>query len=64
MSEDCPIAPTFPTTIVITASVASAGAQISDSPTTATSKKRMMIPNAAAFVATAMNAVIGVGAPS
>ena len=32
--------------------------------TSATSKTRSSTPNAAAFVATAMNAVIGVGAPS
>ena len=64
MSDDCPIAPTLPTTIVTTASTASAGAHTSDAPTTATSKKRMITPNAAALVATAMNAVIGVGAPS
>ena len=49
---------------MITASVASAGAHESTAPITAVSKKRRMIPNAAAFVATAMNAVIGVGAPS
>ena len=29
-SDDCPIAPTLPTTIVITASVANAGAQVVD----------------------------------
>ena len=64
MSDDCPIAPTLPTTIVMTASVASAGAHVSAASITATSKKRRMMPNAAALVATAMNAVIGVGAPS
>ena len=64
MSEVCPIAPTLPTMIVTTASVASAGAHTSAASITATSKKRTMMPNAAAFVATAMNAVTGVGAPS
>ena len=64
MSEDWPSAPTLPTKIVIVASVASAGPQSNWSPTSATSKIRSSTPNAAAFVATAMNAVIGVGAPS
>ena len=63
-SDDCPIAPTLPTTIVIAASAASAGAQSRRRAISATSKSRSSTPNAAAFVATAMNAVTGVGAPS
>ena len=64
-SDDWPIAPTLPTTIVITASVAKRrrprlrGASIS-----ATSNSRRITPNAAALVATAMKPVTGVGAPS
>jgi hypothetical protein len=54
----------LPTTIVTAASVASAGAHVSAASITATSKNRMMMPSAAALVATAMNAVTGVGAPS
>ena len=50
--------------IVIVASAASSGAQVSCVPITATSKKRRKTPIAAALVAVAMNAVIGVGAPS
>ena len=50
--------------IVIAASAASIGAHLSCAPIAATSKKRMNTPSAAAFVAVAMNAVIGVGAPS
>ena len=50
--------------IVIVASVASAGAQSRLSAISATSKIRSSTPNAAALVATAMKAVIGVGAPS
>ena len=57
-------APTLPTMIVIVASVASAGPQSSWVPISATSKTRSRTPKAAALVATAMNAVIGVGAPS
>ena len=57
-------APTLPTTIVIAASAASAGAQSLRASKRPKSKRRSMTPNAAAFVATAMNAVIGVGAPS
>ena len=64
MSEVCPSAPTLPTMIVIAAIVASAGAQVSWTPIAATSKKRSSTPSAAALVAVAMNAVIGVGAPS
>ena len=63
-SDDCPIAPTLPTTIVTTARVANAGAQVVVAPISATSKSRRMTPNAAALVATAMNPVTGVGAPS
>ncbi len=50
--------------IVIAAIVAIAGAHVLCSPITATSKKRRNTPSAAALVAVAMNAVIGVGAPS
>jgi hypothetical protein len=64
LTDDCPIAPTLPTTIVVTASTASAGAQSFAALISATSNSRSRTPNAAAFVATAMNAVIGVGAPS
>ena len=63
-SEDCPIAPTLPTMIVITASVANAGAQVVAAEISATSNSRSMTPNAAALVATAMKPVTGVGAPS
>ena len=55
-SEDWPIAPTLPTTIVIAASAANAGAQVVAAPISATSKSRRITPNAAALVATAMNA--------
>ena len=54
----------MPTTIEIAASTASAVSQSPASGTRATSKKRTKTAKAAAFVATAMNAVIGVGAPS
>ena len=64
LSERCPIAPTLPTTIVIVASTASAGPQSSCERPSASSNRRRKIANAAALVATAMNAVIGVGAPS
>ena len=50
--------------IVIVASTASAGPQLACAPISATSKKRRNTPSAATFVATAMNAVTGVGAPS
>ncbi len=50
--------------IVSAASAASSGAQSTAASISATSNRRRMAPNAAAFVATAMNAVIGVGAPS
>ena len=50
--------------IVIAAIVASSGAHVSWAPSAAKSKKRMNAPIAAALVAVAMNAVIGVGAPS
>ena len=63
-SDDCPIAPTLPTAIVTTASTASAGPQVVARSISATSKNRSSTPNAAALVATAMNAVTGVGAPS
>ena len=49
---------------MIVASTAIAGPQVLCAPISATSKKRRNTPNAAAFVATAMNAVTGVGAPS
>ena len=64
LSEDWPSAPTLPTIIVIAATAASSGAHLSCTPNAAMSKKRMNTPSAAAFVAVAMNAVIGVGAPS
>ena len=54
----------FPIAIEATASAASAASQSSFAGWIATSKKRRMIANAAALVATAMKAVIGVGAPS
>ncbi len=50
--------------IVIAAIVASSGAQVFWAPIAAKSKNRMNAPIAAALVAVAMNAVIGVGAPS
>ena len=50
--------------IVIAASAATAGPQLLWAPTSATSKKRRKTPSAATLVATAMNAVTGVGAPS
>ncbi len=50
--------------IEIAASAASAESQLSTDGPSATSKKRTKTQNAAAFVATAMNAVTGVGAPS
>ena len=62
--DDCPIAPTLPITIVVTASTASAGAHSFVALMRAVSNSRSRTPKAAAFVATAMNAVIGVGAPS
>ena len=62
--DDCPIAPTLPITIVVTASTASAGAHSFAASISAVSNSRSRTPNAAALVATAMNAVIGVGAPS
>jgi hypothetical protein len=64
LTDDCPIAPTLPTMIVTTAKVANAGAHSEEAPISTPSNSRIRIPNAAAFVATAMNAVIGVGAPS
>ena len=64
LSDVCPSAPTLPTTIVTAASAASIGAQSSCAPISAVSKRRSSTPSAAAFVATAMNAVTGVGAPS
>jgi hypothetical protein len=57
------MAPTLPTTIVSAASAATAGAQSSIVGSIARSRKRRMIAKAAALVATAMNAVTGVGAP-
>ena len=64
LSDDCPSAPTFPTRIVMVASAASAGPHVDCASSSATSKRRRNAPSAAAFVATAMNVVIGVGAPS
>ena len=64
LTLDCPSAPTLPTTIVIAASAARAGAQLGCASMSATSNRRSATPKAAAFVAVAMNAVIGVGAPS
>ena len=46
------------------ASAASAGPQLDWAPMNATSNSRSSTPSEATFVATAMNAVIGVGAPS
>ena len=63
-SESWPIAPMLPTAIVTTASAASATSQSSLAGSSAMSKKRSRIANAAALVATAMNAVTDVGAPS
>ena len=63
MTDRCPSAPTLPITIVIAASAASAGAQLACALPSGSKKKRRKIPNAAALVATAMNAVTGVGAP-
>ena len=63
-SDDWPIAPTLPTTIVTTASTAKAGAQVVVALISATSKSRRITPKAAALVATAMKPVTGVGAPS
>ena len=62
-SERCAMAPTFPITIVMAASTASAGAQSSCDSPSAWSNSRRKIANAAALVATAMKVVIGVGAP-
>ena len=50
--------------IVIAASAISTGRQFACSPISITSSTRSSTVKAAAFVATAMNAVIGVGAPS
>jgi len=50
--------------IVMAATAASSGAQVFWAPIAATSKKRRNTPMAAALVAVAMKAVIGVGAPS
>ena len=58
------IAPMLPTAIEIVASTASAMSQSPCWGARATSKKRMKTAKAAALVATAMNEVIGVGAPS
>ena len=64
LSDDWPSAPTLPTTIVTTARAAIAGAHVPLASISATSNSRSSTPNAAALVATAMNAVTGVGAPS
>ena len=50
--------------MVIAASTASAGPQSSCDSPSALSNSRIRIAKAAALVATAMNVVIGVGAPS
>ena len=50
--------------IVIAATAAIAGAQVFWALMAATSKNRRKTPIAAALVAVAMNAVMGVGAPS
>src|SRR5215218_6658184 len=63
-SEDWPIAPTLPTAIVTVASTANAGAHVDARSISPTSNSRSSTPNAAALVATAMNAVTAVGAPS
>jgi len=56
-------APTLPTTIENAASAASMTSHPSTIPISATRKKRIKIAKTAALVATAMKAVIGVGAP-
>jgi hypothetical protein len=53
----------LPTTIVAAASAASAGPHSSCDSPSAWSNSRSVTPKAAAFVATAMKVVIGVGAP-
>ena len=63
MSDVCTSAPTLPTTMVTAASAAMAGPQSSWAWMKATSNMRRKTANAAALVAVAMNAVIGVGAP-
>ncbi len=63
LSERWAIAPTLPITIVTVASTASAGPQSGWALSSASSNSRSRIANAAALVATAMKAVIGVGAP-
>jgi hypothetical protein len=50
--------------IVTAARNARTGCHTSLAPMSATSNSRIVTPSAAAFVATAMNAVTGVGAPS
>ena len=54
----------MPTTIETAASAARAGCQSPAAGPSATSKKRTRTQNTAALVATDMNAVTGVGAPS
>jgi hypothetical protein len=63
LSERWAIAPTLPMTIVAVARAASAGPQSAWDESSAWSKKRRKTAKAAAFVATAMKVVIGVGAP-
>jgi hypothetical protein len=63
LSESWPRAPAFPTTIETAASAASAGCQLSTAGPSATSKNRTTTQKTAAFVATAMKVVTGVGAP-
>ena len=57
------MAPTLPTMIEIAAIAASAGCHWSAEGPRATMKKRAKTAKTAAFVATAMKAVTGVGAP-
>src|SRR4051794_29742316 len=63
LSDRCGSAPTLPTMIVIMASAASASPQVTDSAGNASANNRRKTAKAAAFVATAMNEVTGVGAP-
>ena len=63
MSERWAIAPTLPITIVAAASAASAGRPVELRQPERVVEQAQEIANAAALVATAMNVVIGVGAP-
>ena len=65
LSDDWPSAPTLPTTIVDRRERRERRRpHVGCASISATSKRRSSTPNAAALVATAMNAVTGVGAPS